>query len=175
MSPAVTRTRELVDRLAHAGVVGLPVRPVLATDVEDVVAFSVRAWAPVFASFEQMLGRDVFLRLYPDWPSTHAQAVRAVCLSGKASVWVAQADGRPAGFVAVLVDPEASTGEVDMIAVDPDHQRRGIGGALTELAVEYIRRSGCSLAVIATGGDPGHAPARRTYERAGFTALPLSR
>ena len=25
---------------------------------------------------------------------------------------------------------------------------------------------------LATGGDPGHAPARRTYERAGFTGCP---
>jgi hypothetical protein len=28
---------------------------------------------------------------------------------------------------------------------------------------------------IGTGGDPGHAPARRTYEAAGFTPLPLVR
>jgi hypothetical protein len=31
------------------------------------------------------------------------------------------------------------------------------------------------LAVAATGGDPGHAPARRSYEKAGYTALPLVR
>ena len=31
------------------------------------------------------------------------------------------------------------------------------------------------LAHIATGGDPGHAAARHTYEKAGFTALPLVR
>jgi hypothetical protein len=31
------------------------------------------------------------------------------------------------------------------------------------------------LAIVATGGDPGHAPARRTYEKAGFTPLPLVR
>jgi hypothetical protein len=29
-----------------------------------------------------------------------------------------------------------------------------------------------TLAVVATGGDPGHAPARATYERAGFTGCP---
>jgi hypothetical protein len=31
------------------------------------------------------------------------------------------------------------------------------------------------LAVVATGGDPGRAPARAAYENAGFTALPLVR
>jgi len=31
------------------------------------------------------------------------------------------------------------------------------------------------VAMIETGGDPGHAPARRVYERAGYTALPAVR
>jgi hypothetical protein len=29
--------------------------------------------------------------------------------------------------------------------------------------------------MVETGGDPGHAPARRTYERSGFTLLPIAR
>lgn len=32
-----------------------------------------------------------------------------------------------------------------------------------------------SVAMVETGGDPGHGPARRTYERAGFTAMPVAR
>ena len=31
------------------------------------------------------------------------------------------------------------------------------------------------LVQLGTGGDPGHAPARHTYEKAGFTPLPLVR
>jgi len=31
-----------------------------------------------------------------------------------------------------------------------------------------------SVAMVATGGDPGHAPARRTYEKLGFRQLPLA-
>jgi hypothetical protein len=31
------------------------------------------------------------------------------------------------------------------------------------------------LAVVGAGGDEGHAPARRSYEKAGYTALPLVR
>jgi hypothetical protein len=29
-----------------------------------------------------------------------------------------------------------------------------------------------TLCVVSTGGDPGHAPARATYERNGFVAFP---
>jgi hypothetical protein len=31
------------------------------------------------------------------------------------------------------------------------------------------------LARVETGGDPSHAPARRSYENAGYTGLPLVR
>ena len=31
------------------------------------------------------------------------------------------------------------------------------------------------IAVIATGGDPGHAPARPLYGETGFTLLPIAR
>jgi GNAT superfamily N-acetyltransferase len=66
-------------------------------------------------------------------------------------------------------------GEIDMVAVDPEHQGRGLGSALVEFAVAQIAAAGVGLAEIGTGGDPGHAPARRVYEKAGFTALPLVR
>jgi ribosomal protein S18 acetylase RimI-like enzyme len=151
------------------------VRPLMPGDVEQVVAFSVEAWAPVHMSFEQVLGQAIFRKLYPDWRAAQAADVRKACLDDETKVWVAEADGRPVGFVAVTVDEKDNAGEIDMIAVDPAHQRRGLGMALTDRALDHLRSSGCTLAVVATGGDPGHAPARRTYERAGFTALPLVR
>jgi ribosomal protein S18 acetylase RimI-like enzyme len=75
----------------------------------------------------------------------------------------------------VRIDSDARTGEIDMLAVDPLVQRRGIGTALTSLAVQRLRDAGMGLAVVGTGGDPGHAPARRVYEKAGFVGLPLVR
>ena len=43
------------------------------------------------------------------------------------------------------------------------------------LAAGHMRRSGMDIAVVETGGDPGHAPARRAYEAAGYTLLPIAR
>ena len=62
-----------------------------------------------------------------------------------------------------------------MIAVDPGCQRQGVATALMTYSVDYMRAAGVVVADIGTGGDPGHAPARRTYEKADFTALPLVR
>lgn len=55
----------------------------------------------------------------------------------------------------------------------PDVQRRGVGLALTQFALLCIVEAGYPLATVGTGGDPGHAPARRTYERAGFSPIPV--
>jgi ribosomal protein S18 acetylase RimI-like enzyme len=86
-------------------------------------------------------------------------------------------DGRPVGFVVVrLVNEDAArVGEVSMIAVDPAHQNAGLGTSLMERAVTEIRARGLDLAVIATGGDPGHAPARALYEKFDFKPLPQVR
>lgn len=62
-----------------------------------------------------------------------------------------------------------------MVAVDPDYQNEGLGLALVNFAVDRIAELGIPLAEIGTGGDPGHAPARRVYEKAGFTQVPLVR
>jgi GNAT superfamily N-acetyltransferase len=66
-------------------------------------------------------------------------------------------------------------GVIEIIGVDPDYQRRGISSRLTEFAAEHMRSHGMDIAVVETGGDPGHAPARAVYETAGFTLLPIAR
>jgi hypothetical protein len=42
------------------------------------------------------------------------------------------------------------------------HQGRGIGTALTEFALDRLKDAGMRVAMVETGGDPGHAAARRT-------------
>ena len=66
-------------------------------------------------------------------------------------------------------------GVIDIIGVDPDYQRRGISSRLTEFATEHMRDRGMDIAVVETGGDPGHAPARAAYRTSGFTLLPIAR
>jgi GNAT superfamily N-acetyltransferase len=70
---------------------------------------------------------------------------------------------------------ETRMGEIYMVAVDPDFQGHGIGTALTEFALNWMKEAGMSVAMVETGGDPGHAPARRTYEKLGFGLLPIAR
>lgn len=54
-------------------------------------------------------------------------------------------------------------------------QNAGIGTALNLAAIQAMKAAGMRLAVVGMGGDPGHAPARRSYEKASFTPLPQVR
>ncbi len=90
-------------------------------------------------------------------------------------VWVALDACSTVGFVAVKLDPESKMGEIYMVAVDPNFQGHGIGSTLIEFALAQMKDAGMSIAMVETGGDPGHAPARRTYEKLGFGLWSVAR
>lgn len=148
-------------------------------DEESVVRFSLEAWAPVFRSMQDAAGDSVFRALYIDWRAEQDQAVRDVLSSEQNTAWVGVLDAAPVGFVSATMHDdgttEGRTGEILMLAVDPGQQGAGLGRRLTETAIDWMRDQGAKLAVVETGGDAGHAPARATYERAGFTLLPIAR
>ena len=50
-------------------------------------------------------------------------------------------------------------------------QRQGIALALTNFAIDWMKQKGMTIAMIETGADPGHAPARSTYEKAGWQGI----
>ncbi|MDX1566981.1 MAG: GNAT family N-acetyltransferase [Longimicrobiales bacterium] len=158
----------------------MEIRPFAETDIGDVVDLSLRAWEPVFDSLEEAMDADVYAHFYPDWRVTQAEAVRNACTDDDVHVWVALAREGPeeeavAGFVALKLHGEDRMGEIYMIAVDPEHQRRGIARNLTSHSMQWFEDQGMAVVMVETGGDPGHAPARRAYESAGFRRLEVAR
>jgi ribosomal protein S18 acetylase RimI-like enzyme len=129
----------------------------------------------VFDSIQMLMDVDVYREFYPDWRVNQQKAIEDVCAAEDTEVWVAINADSTVGFVAVKFDSESRMGEIYMIAVDPDFQGQGIGSALTEFALDQMKKAGMSVAMVETGGDPGHAPARRTYEKIGFKLLPIAR
>lgn len=154
----------------------IQIREFREEDLDAVVAFSLRAWEPVFDSLREVLGDEIFLQLHRDWHADQAETVRSSCLSEERDVFVALAAGSPVGFAAVALNAfHERVGVIEIIGVDPDYQRRGISSRLTEHAIEHMLHCGMDIAVVETGGDPGHSPARAAYEAAGFTLLPIAR
>ncbi len=154
----------------------IQIRQLHTDDIEEVLRLSLLAWEPVFRSFEQVLGPSIYAKIYPDWETSQRTAVEAVLRDvEKYTVWVAEQEQTIVGFIAYTLDLAERVGEVYMLAVHPAYQNRGIGTELNIFALQQFKDSGMQLAVVGTGGDPGHAPARRSYEKAGYTALPIVR
>jgi ribosomal protein S18 acetylase RimI-like enzyme len=143
--------------------------------LDAIIRLSLRSWRPVFESIQKVMDLDVYGQLHPDWRVTQQKAVENVCAAEDVKVWVAIDAPSVVGFVAVKFYSQTRMGEIYMIAVDPDFQRRGIGAALMEFALASMRDAGMSVAMVETGGDSGHAPARSLYEQQGFRLLPIAR
>ncbi|MEM7335623.1 MAG: GNAT family N-acetyltransferase [Chloroflexota bacterium] len=149
------------------------IRPFTLDDMDAVVELSLLAWEPVFVSFRRHLGDNIFSILYPDWRKSQAEVVTEYCMDkDNHTTLVADVAGQVAGFLLYKLDEKSKTGEIYLLAVHPDHQSKNIGTHLNKTAIEAFREAGMTMAFVSTGGDEGHAPARRSYEKAGFTPLP---
>jgi GNAT superfamily N-acetyltransferase len=109
------------------------------------------------------------------WRVSQQKAVEDVCAAEDTNVWVAMDASSTVDFVTVKLHSENSMGEIYMVAVDPDFQCRGIGSALIEFARAWMKDAGMSVAIVETGGYPGHQRARHTYEKVGFELFPIAR
>jgi ribosomal protein S18 acetylase RimI-like enzyme len=154
----------------------LRIEPYDAHQLDAVIQLSLKAWKPIFDSLHTVMNIDVYQTFYPDsWQVSQQKAVEDVCAAEDTNIWVAAEVDVVVGFIAVKLHSEDSMGEIYMVAVDPDFQCRGIGTTLTEFALNWMKNAGMSIAMVETGGDPGHAPARQTYEKAGFELLLIAR
>lgn len=146
-------------------------------DQEDaVIALSMRAWGPVFPKMRAAVPAYVYDAFYPEgWEARQTDDVANLLKDENVSTWVAVEGAAVIGFVGVRIHPEDSMGEIYIVAVDPDHQRRGIGRALMDAGFDFMREQGMAMAMVETGGDPGHAPSRASYEAVGFERWPVAR
>lgn len=93
------------------------------------------------------------------------RAWMANCLDGKRGeeVLVALDEGRPAGFLAVLLARDAAV--IDLIGVATGSQRRGIGAALVDT---FVARWGGRASRLRVGTQAVNAPSIALYEACGF-------
>ena len=154
---------------------GSVVREYRRDDLDAVLELAIAAWTPAFESMRTLLGDELFdLQHGDDWRDYQRASVERT-LGYAAVAWVAEADGAVAGFVTAGRWGNEPIGEISMLAVGPRFQRRGIARDLIATAEEWMRAEGIPVAMVETGGDPGHAAARATYDDADYTALPVVR
>ncbi len=77
---------------------------------------------------------------------------RTLAVLERETVFVAEVDGAPAGYVAVECAEEAM--RVDQLFVSPEHEAEGVGRQLFEYAEGYaISEGALALQVVVSGGD----------------------
>ena len=144
---------------------------------------ALRAWSPVFPQLKAAVPGFVYGAFYPEeWQKRQLSDLGQILDNEPHTVDVAMLQGQNssekpqlAGWVCTRIHPEDSMGEVYILAVDPQFQRRGIGHALMNHSHDRARATGMTMMMVETGGDPGHAPARHTYEAAGYQRWPVAR
>jgi ribosomal protein S18 acetylase RimI-like enzyme len=141
-----------------------------------VLDLSLRAWEPVFAEMERAVPAFVYQAFYPDgWRARQLADIGAFLDRSPDQVYVATRAREVLGWMGLRFHPEDRMGEIYIIAVDPRHQRQGVAHALMQHGYEQMQEQGLEMVMVETGGDPGHAASRATYESAGFERWPVAR
>jgi ribosomal protein S18 acetylase RimI-like enzyme len=145
-------------------------RPVTADDLPRLEEVRQAAFAPVFASFRSLLGEDIYTLAQAREDEAQGELLASLLAPGSGwEVYTAELPGVVAGFVSVQLNLDTQVGEIGLNAVHPDHAGKGVGTTMYNFAIARMKEAGMRVATVATGGDPSHAPARRAYEKAGFT------
>ncbi|MEX5273023.1 GNAT family N-acetyltransferase [Kocuria sp. CPCC 205235] len=147
-----------------------------ASHRDEALDLAIRAWAPVFPQVRVTVPRFVYDSFYPNgWEVRQRADLSEVLDQEPQNVDLALEDDKVVGWICTRIHPEDNMGEVYVLVVDPDHQRRGIASALTDHSMRRIKDAGMSMAMVETGDDPGHSNARATYEHLGFKRWPVAR
>src|SRR5215469_16470552 len=103
------------------------IRPIREHDLEALEELAVLAWAPVFASLQNVLGPEIDAILHPDWRQRQREEVRRYCADTPgAIVLIAEVGGAVAGFIAYELRHDTQRGVVNLLAVHPEYQNQGI-------------------------------------------------
>ncbi len=145
------------------------VRPLEPGDLPALQSIRRAAFEPVFRSFRSIVGEEIAALAFVDADAEQAKLLDDICAAGSGHhVLVVTVDGETVGFVSFKTDAEKRTGEIGLNAVHPDHAGKGIGTWMYQHVLARMKELGMALAVVGTGGDSSHAPARRAYEKVGF-------
>ena len=145
----------------------LTIRTATASDTEALVSLAKNEWAAIYDGFRPQLGDEIFELVYPDPMAQKEAQVRENVASG--NTYVTEIDGQIAGFIHYAYDEKTKIGTIGNNAVSQAFRGRGIGPSQYEFIFELLRKQGAAAVRVTTGLDEAHAPARRAYEKAGFS------
>ncbi len=85
-----------------------------------------------------------------DWAQRKLRHIDADCDANPEGVFVAEEGGQVVGYITTRLDEVTKIGWIPNIAIRAAHKGRGLGHALLERALDYLRESGMVMAKIET-------------------------
>lgn len=139
-----------------------------ADDLETVMSIVNEAWRPIRQMSREALGDTISDLMNPagDAKSKGLQ-VKAQIESGKYGIAVCEHEDTVVGFITWQID--GLFGEICNNGALKASGLKGIGQTMYHYVFDVFRSAGVKVVKVTTGLDWAHAPARRAYERAGFT------
>ncbi len=139
-------------------------------DIDQLEIIRKKAFQPIFDSFRSILGETIYE--HAQRPEDLAQKDFLKSLFDEDSIWKTWKvidDKNCIGFISIRMDAPTQVGEIGLNAIDPDFSGKGNGTRMYNFALDTMKQAGMKVATVATGGDPAHLPARKAYQKAGFT------
>ena len=138
-------------------------------DAAAAAAIAVSAWEPIYRSYREQLGEEIFAVVYKDWRKCKEDSILSTFeADSNENAYIAEMGREIVGFVTFAIDRGKSLGTILNNAVKPDLQGNGIGSSMYDTVINIFKENGVKAVKVTTGGDPGHEAARRAYKKAGF-------
>ncbi|MEM7667005.1 MAG: GNAT family N-acetyltransferase [Pseudomonadota bacterium] len=127
------------------------------------------AFAPVYRSFRSLLSGHLAEVIFANAEDEQGSHLDHVCnTASDHHIFVAAHQGQIIGFCGASLNDQHTIGTIGLNAVHPEFASQGVGTALYEHVIAWIKDQGAIAVQVSTGDDPSHAPARKAYEKAGF-------
>ena len=147
----------------------MQIRKYREEDLPAIMALGNEAWRPIRRVQRDTLGDEIFNVLHPKGADVDkGLEIQDFARKLPDNIFVCEDNGRIIGFILFRMS-ENGVGEICNNAADKTCGIKGIGQAMYAAVLEHFRANGMKVVCVHTGLDEGHAPARRAYERAGFS------
>ena len=150
------------------------VRNATPADEERIVEIAREQWRIIYENYKSRLGDELYAIYHGTVEGNLDVKEAAIRMNARdlENCFVTEVDGYVAGFAHFRTETVRGNicGVVGHNAVDNRFKGRGIAGRQYAVIYDKMRALGCIAARVHTGLDEMHAPARRAYEKSGFSA-----
>lgn len=152
---------------------GITLRYAKENDFDQIDEITIICYTKIYESFVNMVGEEVYKGIYynPDlpWPKSKTIQNHNLFAEHPDWIWVLEEKEDIFGYVSFKLRPEKNYGVIENNGVLPAYAGKGWGKFMYRHVLMFFRAAGLRFALVETGLDDAHIPARQAYEKVGFS------